>query len=103
MKLIVECVAVAARNADKAAEFAQKYNIGKSYGSYEELLQDEEIDVVYVGSIADQHAKMTKMCLNAGKPTVTEKPLTLSTKDTVELVQLAREKNVFLCEGMWTR
>ncbi len=96
-------MAVAARNADKAAEFAKKYNIGKSYGTYEELLQDEEIDVVYVGSIADQHAKMTKMCLDAGKPTVTEKPLTLSTKDTVELVQLAREKNIFLCEGMWTR
>lgn len=98
-----ECLAVAARNHDKANFFAKKYNIPKSYGSYAELLEDPEIDVVYVGSIADQHAKMTKMCLEAGKPTVCEKPLTLSTKDTVELVQLARTENIFLCEGLWTR
>lgn len=66
-------------------------------------MEDPEVDVVYVGSIADQHAKMTKMCLEAGKPTVCEKPLTLNTKDTVELVQFARDNDVFLLEGMWTR
>ena len=96
-------MAVAARNGEKAAQFAKQHNIETSYGSYEELLADESIDVVYVGSIADQHAKMTKLCLDAGKPTVTEKPLTLTASATLELIQLARQKNVFLCEGMWTR
>ncbi len=98
-----ECVAVAARNSDKAHAFATKYDIPKSYGSYSDLLADPDIDVVYVGSIADQHAKMTKMCLEAKKPTVCEKPLTLTTKDTVDLVKTARDNDVFLCEGMWTR
>ena len=98
-----ECVAVAARSYEKASIFAEKFGIKKCYGSYEELLKDDEIDVVYVGSIADQHAKMTRMSLEAGKPTVCEKPLTLSATDTAELVKLARDKNVFLCEGMWTR
>lgn len=98
-----ECVAVAARDGEKAAAFAKEYGISKSYDNYEKLLQDPEIDVVYVGSIADQHAKMTKMCLEAGKATVCEKPLTLNTEDTVELVRMARDKGIFLCEGLWTR
>lgn len=94
--VIPECVAVAARNADRAAEFAKLHNIPKSYASYEELLCDPLVDVVYVGSIADQHAAMTKQSLLAGKPTVVEKPLTLSTKETTELVQLAKKQNLFL-------
>ena len=94
---------MAARNGDNAAAFAKEYGIPKSYDSYEKLLHDPEIDVVYVGSIADQHANMTKMCLEAGKSTVCEKPLTLSAADTAELVRVARDKNIFLCEGLWTR
>lgn len=93
---LLECVAVAARNGAKAAEFAKSHNIPKSYGSYDELLNDASVDVVYVGSIADQHAKMAKQALLAGKPTVVEKPLTLTSKETTEIVQLAREQDVFL-------
>ncbi len=95
-KFHLECVAVAARNGNRAADFAKLHNIPLSYGSYEEILRDPAIDVVYVGSIADQHAEMTKQCLLAGKPTVVEKPLTLTTKETTELVQLASKKNLFL-------
>jgi dihydrodiol dehydrogenase / D-xylose 1-dehydrogenase (NADP) len=100
---LLECVAVAARDGEKAAEFAKEYGIPKSYDSYSKLLEDPDIDVVYVGSIADYHGQMTKMCLEAGKPTVCEKPLTLTAVDTAELVQIARDKDIFLCEGMWTR
>lgn len=98
-----ECIAVAARNGDKAAEFAKLHQIPKSYESYDELLNDPSIDVVYIGSIADQHGKMAKQALLAGKPTVVEKPLTLNTQETTELVQLAKKQNLFLVEGMWTR
>jgi dihydrodiol dehydrogenase / D-xylose 1-dehydrogenase (NADP) len=98
-----ECAAVAARNGDKAADFAKMHNIPTSYGSYDELLNDPNIDVVYVGSIADQHAKMAKQSLLAGKPTVVEKPLTLSATETTQIVQLAKKQNIFLTEGMWTR
>ena len=89
-------MAVAARNGAKAAEFAKAHGVPKSYGSYDELLADPTIDVVYVGSIADQHAKMAKQALLAGKPTVVEKPLTLTTKETIEVVQVAKSKNLFL-------
>ena len=89
-------MAVAARNGEKASEFASSHNIPTSYGSYDELLRDPSIDVVYVGSIADQHAKMAKQCILAGKSTVVEKPMTLNMQDTKELVEMARERDQFL-------
>ena len=92
-----------ARNVDNASIFAEKHNIPKYYKSYEDLLSDDSIDVVYVGSIADEHGKMTKACLKAGRPTVCEKPLTLNAKDTKELVELARSEDIFLLEGLWSR
>lgn len=98
-----EVAAVAARSAEKAESFAQAHDIPKSYGSYDELLQDPSIDVVYVGSIANQHYHMAVQSLLAKKPTVVEKPLTLSLRDTEKLVQLAKQQDVFLMEGMWTR
>lgn len=61
------------------------------------------MDVVYVGSIADYHFPLAAKSILANKPTVVEKPLSLSYKDTKSLVQLSRQKNVFLMEGMWTR
>lgn len=88
---------------ENASSFAKKHNIPKYYHSYEDLLSDDSIDVVYVGSIADQHSKMTKMCLKAGRPTVCEKPLTLNAKDTREIIELARSEDVFLLEGLWSR
>ena len=89
-------MAVAARSGSKAKEFAKLHNVPKSYGTYDELLADDEIDVVYIGSIADQHSKMAKMALEAKKPTVVEKPLTLSAKETISMVQIARDNDVFL-------
>lgn len=91
-----ECVAVAARNGENAANFAKGHEIPKSYGSYSQLLKDPEVDVVYIGSIADEHAKMSRQSLIAGKPTVVEKPLSLSAQETVELVQLAKKQNLLL-------
>jgi hypothetical protein len=88
--------AVAARSSNKAEDFANLHGIPKSYGSYAELLADPDIDVVYVGSIADYHYPLAAQSLLAGKPTVVEKPLTLSYKDTKSLVQLARNRDVFL-------
>ena len=59
--------------------------------------------MVYVGTIADHHAEWARESILAGKPTVVEKPMTLSHDTTRELVDLAAERNVFLMEGMWTR
>lgn len=95
--------AVAARSNAKAETFATEHSIPAAYGSYDELLSDHDVDVVYVGSIADEHANLATKALLAGKPTIVEKPLTISSEETRELVALAKEKNVFLMEGMWTR
>ena len=60
-------VAVAARKQPNAQEFATKYDLKKSYGSYKELAEDEEVDVAYIGVICPQHFRVVKMMLNAGK------------------------------------
>ena len=95
--------AVAARSQTKARAFAARHNIPTAYGSYEAMLQDPTIDVVYVGSIADQHAALTEQAILARKPVVVEKPLSLDYTTTKKLTQLARQEHVFLMEGMWTR
>ncbi|CAB9501054.1 Trans-1,2-dihydrobenzene-1,2-diol dehydrogenase [Seminavis robusta] len=98
-----EISAVAARSASKAAEFAKNHDIPQSYGSYDDLIQDPNVDVVYIGTIADTHAPLAKMSLLHHKPTVVEKPLTTSFQETKELIDLAKRNQVFFLEGMWSR
>lgn len=95
--------AVAARSEASAKVFAEKHTIAKVHNSYQDLVKDPDIDVVYVGSVADVHYDLAKMCLEAKKPTVIEKPLALNFRDAEELVEMAKENNVFLMEGMWSR
>lgn len=98
-----EAIAVASRRLDAAREFAAVHGVPKAYGSYDELLADPEIDVVYVGSVAEQHSELATRCVRAGKATLVEKPMTLSARDTAALLRAARDADVFLMEGMWTR
>lgn len=89
-------IAVAARSASKAQEFADSHNIPKTFGNYHDLIRNPDVDVVYIGTIADHHYEWTRESILAGKPTVVEKPMTLCANDTKELINLAKEKNVFL-------
>jgi dihydrodiol dehydrogenase / D-xylose 1-dehydrogenase (NADP) len=98
-----EAIAVAARSSSKASAFATAHSIPTFHGSYPELLSNPNVDVVYIGNTADHHFEWARESLLAGKPTVVEKPLALCYDDTKELIDLARQKNVFLMEGMWTR
>ena len=95
--------AVAARDLAKATSFASTHNIPTAHGSYPDLLADPNVDVVYIGTIADHHYEWARESILSGKPTVVEKPMTLSYQDTKELISLAEKQNVFLMEGMWTR
>mmetsp|Transcript_22299 Transcript_22299/g.31313 ORF Transcript_22299/g.31313 Transcript_22299/m.31313 type:complete len:402 (+) Transcript_22299:224-1429(+) len=95
--------AVAARSLERAQTFARDHGISTSYGTYEDLLADPDVDVVYIGSVADQHYDLATQSLLAGKPTVVEKPFTLNYQDTSDIINLAKTQNVFLMEGMWTR
>jgi predicted dehydrogenase len=98
-----ELYAVASRSIEKASEFGESYGFKKYYGSYEEMVQDKEVDVVYIATPNNVHKENIILCLNNGKAVLCEKPFTLNAKETEEVIKLAREKNLFLMEGMWTR
>lgn len=97
-----EILAVASRNMETAKAFAEKYQIPKSYGSYEELLADPEIDVVYIAMINSLHYTYAKKALEAGKHVICEKPFTLRTEEAEELFALAKEKGLFITEALKT-
>ncbi|WP_029033644.1 Gfo/Idh/MocA family protein [Salinimicrobium terrae] len=94
--------AVASRSLERAKTFAQETGAKKAFGSYEEMLQDEEIDVVYVATPHVFHYEHTLLCLNAGKAVLCEKPFAMNKKQVEEMISVAREKGVFLMEAMWT-
>lgn len=95
--------AVASRSQEKASEFARKWNIGKAYGSYEELASDPEVDLVYIATPHALHYEQAKLCIEHGKNVLVEKAFTANAKQAEELFALAERQNVFITEAMWTR
>jgi len=96
-------VAVSARKLESAQTFAKEHSIEKSYGSYLELVKDPEVEVVYIGTIHPEHLKLGKLALDHGKHVLCEKPLCMNVKETVELVNYARNKKLFFMEAIWSR
>ena len=101
--LDAQVVAVGARELKSAEEFASKFNIPKAYGSYDELVKDPEVEIVYVSVIHPYHKQGVSLALNNGKHVLCEKPFTVTSKETEELIKLAKEKDLFLMEAFWTR
>lgn len=99
----IEKYAVASRSLERAEDFAKKWGFEKAYGSYEEMLCDPEVELVYVASPHSHHYEHTKMCLEHGKAALVEKAFTMNAKQAQELIDLSREKGVFLAEAIWTR
>ncbi len=97
-----ELTAVASRNIDNASAFAKRYKIEKAYGSYDELFNDEEIDVIYIATPHTFHFEQTSLALKAGKAVLCEKPLTVSLAQAKEITALARSESNYLMEGLWT-
>ena len=99
----VKLCAVASRSIDKSKAFAREFNIQKAYGSYEELYNDSEIDLVYIATPHSFHFEQSRQCLLHGKHVLCEKPFTVNAKEAKALFDLSREKNLYICEGIWTR
>ncbi|XP_044526941.1 trans-1,2-dihydrobenzene-1,2-diol dehydrogenase [Gracilinanus agilis] len=98
-----QVVAVAARDLGRAQDFARRHEIPKAYGSYEDLLEDPDVDVVYVGTQHPQHLRGVLQSLEAGKPVLCEKPLGVTAAEVREMVAAARTRGRFLMEAIWTR
>ncbi|MCF8226967.1 MAG: Gfo/Idh/MocA family oxidoreductase [Bacteroidales bacterium] len=95
--------AAAARDKARAAEFANKWNFKSSYGSYKELVSDPDVDIIYVATPHSYHFAHTKLCLEAGKHVLCEKPFTINAKQLKILIDIASNRNLFLMEALWTR
>lgn len=96
--------AVSSRSLEKAQQFAAKYGSDvKAFGSYEAMLQSGEIDVVYIASPHGLHHEHTLMCLNHGLPVLCEKAFAINQGQVSEMIQKAKEKNIYLMEALWTR
>ncbi len=98
-----EAYAIASRSKEKAEAFAEKWKIRKAYGSYSELIADPSVDLVYVATPHSHHYDVTREALLAGKPCLVEKAFMANLRQAKEIVELARERKVFLAEAIWTR
>ena len=97
------CYAVAARHKERAEAFAQTYGFEKAYGSYEALVKDEEVELIYIATPHSHHYEHAKLCIEHGKAVLCEKAFTRNAKEAKELLALAKEKGVFITEAIWTR
>ncbi|MBQ7063994.1 MAG: Gfo/Idh/MocA family oxidoreductase [Firmicutes bacterium] len=95
--------AVSSRSLDKAQAFAEEFGVTRAYGSYEEMMQDPDVDAVYIGTPNHLHYENAKMCLEAGKHVLLEKPMTTDAVQAVNLYKLAQEKHLFIMEAFWIR
>ena len=98
-----ECYAIASRSLAKAQEFASRWNVPKAYGSYEELIADPDVDLVYVATPHSHHYDVTRQAILAGKPCLVEKAFMANHAQAEAIVKLAHERKVFLAEAIWTR
>ena len=94
---------IGSRSLEKAQAFAQKWGVERAYGSYSELVDDPDVDLIYVATPHSHHFDITKEALEKGKPCLVEKAFMANRSQAQVIVDLARRKKVFLAEAIWTR
>ena len=99
----VEAYAIGSRSQHKADDFAQKWGIAKAYSSYADVINDPEVDLIYVATQHSHHYDVTREALTAGKACLVEKAFMANSRQTEEIISLARQRKVFLAEAIWTR
>ncbi len=105
LKLVqnAEITAVASRNIDNALAFKSEYSASYAFGSYEELFQNKEVDVVYIATPHTSHKEWSIKAMDQGKHVLCEKPMGMNRADIEELISVAKRNRVFLMEALWTR
>lgn len=99
----VKLYAVASRDQVKADVFASKYGCKKAYGSYEELVKDKKVDLIYIATPHSEHFENAKLCIENGKPVLCEKAFTANADQAQRLIDMARERGVLIAEAIWVR
>ena len=99
----VECYAVASRTLERAQGFAQKYGFQKAYGSYEELLDDPQVELVYVATPHSHHYEWMMKSLEKGKNVLCEKAFTMNADQARKVKAYAAQRGLFVAEAIWTR
>ena len=95
--------AVGSRDKTRADDFAREFDVPHAYASYEALVMDPDVDVIYIGTPHNFHKEHTLLCLNHGKHVLCEKPFAINASEAEEMIALARQKGLFLMEAMWSR
>lgn len=96
-------IAVASKDNQKAKEFSSDFNIKYYYDSYKEMVKNDEIDVIYIGTTHNYHYENMMLCIENNKAVLCEKPFTVNSKEALQVISKAKEKNVFVMEAMWSR
>ncbi|WP_374008054.1 Gfo/Idh/MocA family protein [Leifsonia sp. LS-T14] len=96
-------VAAGSRSAERAAAFAAEHGVERSHGSYEALVSDPEVDVVYIATPHSEHLEHALLAIGAGKHVLIEKPMAVTAEQARRILAAAREAGVFAMEAMWTR
>ncbi len=100
---VANLYAVASRSSDKAKEFSQKHNAEKYYGSYLELFQDPNVDIIYIATPHDSHADLSIEAMNNGKHVLCEKPMAVNAHQVKKMIAASIKNNVYLMEAFWSR
>ena len=95
--------AAAARTLEKATDFANELGFEKAYGSYEEMVNDPKVDIVYIATPHSLHFEHTILCLNHKKAVLCEKPFAMNSKEVAKMIASSKENNTFLMEAFWVR
>lgn len=96
-------MAVGSRTAESANVFGEQFAIPHRHASYEALVSDPDVDVIYVATPHSAHKDNTLLALAAGKAVLCEKPFTINAREAEQVIEFARAKKLFLMEAMWTR
>ena len=100
---VIECYAVASRNLEKAKTFAAEFGFEKAYDSYEALLSDPAVELVYVATPHSHHFEHMMLCLEHGKNVICEKAFTMNAQQAKAVCAAAKEKGLYAAEAIWTR
>ncbi len=100
---IAERYAIASRDISRAEAFRAEWGFSRAYGSYEELVSDPAVDLVYIATPHSHHYGHATMCIQHGKPVLCEKAFMANARQAEDIFELAHRRKVFITEAIWTR